>query len=65
MAEWVVLKLPWLLWKIELKGYYLFYRVLLPFSFLSLLLLFFKAQLQSRQLSLSHILSASTGTNKN
>lgn len=50
--------------KSELKGYYLFYEILLSFSFLSLLL-FLKAQLQSRQLSLSHILSASTGTSKN
>lgn len=37
--------------KSELKGYYLFYGILLSFSFLSLLLLFSKAQLQSRQLS--------------
>lgn len=41
---------------------YLFYTILL--SFLKSLL-FFKVQLQSRQLCLSHRLSASTGTNKN
>lgn len=45
----------------ELK-IYLFYRILLSFK---KSLMFFKAQLQSRQLCLSHGGSASTGTNKN